>query len=140
MTIKELMEEIPLEKFQFEGISVIRVNDVTEQEVISLIKNKLLDVNAIPDGSSYMELEEYIQSLIGIKNLKVGITPFLKVNGHYVYSDLHNNHSLLFKHFNSNRDKDEVSDCCKMLFRDNDQPVLFESLNEELMSEVEYLE
>ncbi|HEX5653403.1 MAG TPA: hypothetical protein VFX58_10035, partial [Chitinophagaceae bacterium] len=140
MTITELMEEIPLEKFQFEGISVIRVNDVTEQEVISLIKNKLLDVNSIPDGSSYVELEEYIQSLIGIKDLKVGITPFLKVNGHYVYSDLHNNHSLLFKHFNSNRDKDEVSDCCKMLFRDNDQPVLFESLNEELMSEVEYLE
>jgi hypothetical protein len=140
MTVTELMEEIPLEKFQFEGISVIRVNDVTEQEVISLIKNKLLDVNSIPDGSSYVELEEYIQSLIGIKDLKVGITPFLKVNGHYVYSDLHNNHSLLFKHFNSNRDKDEVSDCCKMLFRDNDQPVLFESLNEELMSEVEYLE
>ena len=42
MTITELMNQVPLDKFIFEGISVIRVNDVTEQEVISKIKNKLL--------------------------------------------------------------------------------------------------
>lgn len=140
LTISELMEKVPLEKFCFEGISVIRVNDVTEQEVISLIKNKLLDLNMVPDGSAYWELETYIQSLIGIKEVKIGITPFLKVNGHYVYSDLHNNYSLLFKHFHSNKDKDEVSDCCKMLFRENDQPVLFETLTEDTLADVEYLE
>jgi hypothetical protein len=140
MTIGELMDKIPLEKFAFEGISVIRVNDVTEQEVISLIKNKLLNLNTLPDGSGYAELEEYIQSLIGIKDVKIGITPFMKVNGHYVYSDLHNNNSLLFKHFHSNREKDEVSDCCKMLFRENDHPVLFETLTEDILSDVEYLE
>jgi hypothetical protein len=140
LTIAELMEEVPLEKFAFEGVSIVRVNDVTEQEVISLIKNKLIHLNAIPDQSGYVELEEYIQSLIGIKDIKIGITPFLKVNGHYVYSDLHNNNSLLFKHFHSNREKDEVSDCCKMLFRENDRPVLFETLTEDTLSEVEYLE
>ena len=62
------------------------------------------------------------------------------MNGHYVYSDLHNNNSLLFKHFSTNRDKDEVSDCCKMLFRENDKPVLFETLTEEILADVEYLE
>jgi hypothetical protein len=46
----------------------------------------------------------------------------------------------LFKHFYTNSDKDEVSDCCKMLFRDNDQPVLFEELNDTVMAEVDYLE
>jgi hypothetical protein len=140
MTIPELMEKVPIEKFAFEGISIMRVNDVTEQEVISLIKNTLLHLNTLPDKSGYMELETYIQSLIGIKDVKIGITPFLKVNGHYVYSDLHNHNSLLFKHFHSNREKDEVSDCCKMLFRDNDHPVLFESLTEENLADVEYLE
>src|SRR5688572_3686439 len=140
MTINELMEQVPLEKFAFEGISVVRVNDVTEQEVISLIKNKLLHINTLPDNSGYSELETYIQSLIGIKDVKIGITPFMKVNGHYVYSDLHNNNSLLFKHFHTNRDKDEISDCCKMLFRDNDQPVLFETITEDALAEVDYLE
>lgn len=139
-TITELMEEIPLDKFVFEGISVMRVNDVTEQEVISLMKNRLLDLNMNPDSSSYQQLEEYIQSLIGIKDVKIGITPFFKVNGHYIYSEIHNSNSLLFKHFSTNSDKDEVSDCCKMLFRDNDQPVLFEELTDTVMSEVDYLE
>jgi hypothetical protein len=139
-TITDLMEEIPLDQFVFEGISVMRVNDVTEQEVISLMKNRLLDLNMNPDSSSYQQLEEYIQSLIGIKDVKIGITPFFKVNGHYIYSEIHNSNSLLFKHFYTNSDKDEVSDCCKMLFRDNDQPVLFEELNDAVMSEVDYLE
>jgi hypothetical protein len=140
MTIEELMEEIPLEKFVFEGLSVVRVNDVTEQEVISLIKNKLLELNAIPDQSAYVELQQLMQSLIGIKDIKVGITPFPKVNGHYIYSDQHNSNSLLFKQFHSNKEKDEVSDCCKLLFRETSQPVLFETLTEEILSEVEYLE
>lgn len=139
-TITELMQEIPLDQFVFEGISVMRVNDVTELEVISLMKNRLLDLNMNPGSSSYQQLEEYIQSLIGIKDVKIGITPFFKVNGHYIYSEIHNSNSLLFKHFYTNSDKDEVSDCCKMLFRDNDQPVLFEELNDAVMAEVDYLE
>ena len=86
MSIAELMEEVPIEKFAFEGLSVVRVKDVTDQEVISLIKNRLLHLNVIPDANGYKELEAYIQSLIGLKNVKVGLTPFMKVNGHYVYS------------------------------------------------------
>jgi hypothetical protein len=49
MTMAELMEQIPLNKFAFEGISVLRVNDMTEQEVITQIKNRLLDINAFID-------------------------------------------------------------------------------------------
>ena len=53
MTITELMEHVPLDKFIFEGLSVIRVNDVTETEVISKIKNRLLDINSFSDASVY---------------------------------------------------------------------------------------
>lgn len=140
MSIAELMAEIPLDKFVFEGLSVIRVNDVTEAEVITQIKNKLLDLNSIPDPSAYVELEKYMQSLIGIKDIRIGLTPFPKVNGHYVYSDMNNSNSLLFKQFSSHQEKDEVSDCCKMLFREIDQPILFETLTPGILSEVEYLE
>ena len=64
MTIAELMNQVPLDKFIFEGISVIRVNDMTEQEVITQIKNRLLDTNAFSDASVYTELEKYVQMLI----------------------------------------------------------------------------
>lgn len=140
MTIAELMEHVPLEKFCFEGISVLRVNDMTEQEVINLIKNRLLDINAFSDAAVYNELENHVQCLIGLKDLTIGITPFFKINGHYVYSDLHNNNSILFKNFHSTADKDEISDYCKLLFRENNQPLLFETLDEQSLSDVQCLQ
>jgi hypothetical protein len=140
MTINELMAETPLDKFVFEGLSVVMVNDVTEQEVISLIKNKLLEFNSIPGESVHVGLQQAIQSLVWVKDIKVGVTPFLKVNGHYVYSDQHSSNSILFGQFISNKEKDEVSDCCKLLFREIDQPVLYETLTNELLSDIEYLE
>ncbi len=140
MTMTELMEQIPLEKFVFEGVSVIRVNDMTEQEVISKIKNRLLDVNAFADEALYTELEGHIQSLIGLKDLTIGVTPFFKINSHYVYSDLHNNNSILFKDTHSTAEKDEISDYCKLLFRDSNQPLLFETLDEQSLSNVQCLQ
>jgi hypothetical protein len=139
-TIEELTEHIPLEKFLFEGLSIFKVNDVTEQEVISMIKNSLLNINGFSDATVYPELEAYVQSLIGLKDLRIGVTPFFKVNGHYVYSDLHNNNSILFKHFHSSEEKDEVSDGCKLVFKESDRPVVFETLNEQLLTEVDYLQ
>ena len=137
--IEELMEEIPLDKFVFEGIAIVRVNDVTHQEVIIEIKNKLLD-NAISDANTYPELEVHIQSLLGLKDVRIGITPFFKINGHYVYSELHNTNSLLFKHFHSLSDKDEVSDCCKLIFKESNLPVVYETLTEDKLDLADYLQ
>ena len=140
MTLKEMMQQIPLDKFVFEGLAVLRINDMTEQEIIAKIKNRLLDSNAFSDAAIYNELEEHIQCLIGLKDLSIGVTPFFKINGHYVYSDLHNTNSLLFRHFKSIPDKDEISDYCKLLFRENDQPLLFEELTEHNMNDVQCLQ
>jgi hypothetical protein len=138
-TIEELMDEVPLDQFVFEGMSILRVNDVTHQEVIIEIKNKLLN-NAIADATIYPELESHIQSLLGLKDVRIGITPFFKINGHYVYSDLHNTNSLLFRHFNSLSDKDEVSDCCKLIFKESNLPVVYETVTEDNLELAEYLQ
>ena len=140
LTLEELIEQIPLDQFIFEGLSIVKVHDVTEQEVISLIKNTLININAMSDASVYTRLETNIQSLIALKDVKIGITPFFKINNHYVYSDLHNNNSLLFRHFRTTSEKDDVSDSCKLLFKENDQPVVFETLDQKALSEVEYLQ
>ena len=139
-TLDELIEQIPLNQFNFEGISIVRVNDVTQEEVISRIKTSLLSINDLSDDEVYEELEGHVQSLIGLKNVKIGITPFFKVNGHYVYSDVHNNSSLLFKHFKARADKDEVSDWCKLVFKESDRPMVFETLNEDTLSEMVHLQ
>lgn len=140
LTIDELMDQIPIDKFIFEGITIMRVNDVTEQEVISRIKDRLIDNNVFAEAAIYTELEEYIQSLISLKDLSIGITPFFKINGHYVYSDLHNNNSILFRHFHSSTDKDEISDYCKLLFREGKQSILFETLDQQSLDDVQFLQ
>ncbi len=139
LSLDELMVQIPLNQFVFEGLTVIRINDVTEQAVIAEMKNRLLDINALPEAAAYKDLESHIQNLIGMKDVTIGVTPFFKINRHYVYSDLHNNNSLLFRQMQSTNEKDEISDYCKLLFRENNQPILFETLDEKTASEVQCL-
>jgi len=139
LSLDELMVQIPLDKFVFEGLTVIRINDVTEQAVIAEMKNRLLDINALPEAAAYADLESHIQNLIGMKDVTIGVTPFFKINRHYVYSDLHNHNSLLFRNMNSTSEKDEISDYCKLLFRENNQPILFETLDEKTAGEVQCL-
>lgn len=140
MTIEELMQLIPIEQFVFEGITVIRINDVTQQEVISLMKNIFLEDAAFSDSTVYPELEKHIQSLVGLKDITVGVTPFFKINNHYIYSDLHNANSILFRHLHTIAEKDEISDYCKLLFKDNSQPLLFETLTGEMLNDVQCLQ
>lgn len=140
MRLTELMHQIPLERFVFEGLTVMRINDVTEQAVIAEIKNKLLEFDPLSNAEGYTELETYVQSLISLRNLNIGITPFFKINGHYVYSDLHNTNSILFRGLQSIAEKDEISDYCKLLFRENDQPLLFETISEQALADFQCLQ
>ena len=141
MKLEELAHHIPLDKFVFEGLVVMRINDVTEQAVVTEIKNKLLHFDAFGEGSAdFIELEQYVQSLIRIKDLGIGLTPFFRINGHYIYSDIHNTNSILFRHLHSIAEKDEISDYCKLLFRENDQPLLFETISEQALADVQCLQ
>jgi hypothetical protein len=139
-TIDELKEYIPLEKFSFEGLVIGRVIDVTEREVVSRMKTELLGLNAFSENVVYSKLESLVQSLMGLKDIKIGITPFFKVNGHYVFSEIHNSNSLIFKHYKAITEKEDVSECCHDLFTGKDKPMVCEKLTEESVKETSYLE
>lgn len=137
---EEIRPLVPLDQFVFEGLMVLRLNDVTGSAVITEIKNRLLDLDTLSDTAVYSELEAFVQSLIGLRDLNIGITPFFRINKHYVYSEIHNTNSILFRHFQGHADKDEISDYCKVLFRDNDQPLLFETLQEQNLNDIHCLQ
>jgi hypothetical protein len=139
MEVAELWKHLPLEQFVFEGLVTIRICDVTAQEVISEIKNVLLNTNAFFDATIYKTLQSHIQALLGLKEVKTGITPFFKVSGHFVYSELHNSNSLLFKHFTQVQKMEEVNKCCRELFYDAGSPIVFETLDKEILKEFDYL-
>jgi len=140
LALDELARQIPIGLFVFEGIVIGRVIDVTEKEVISRMKSELLNLNAFSENQVYHKLQTLVQSLIGVKDIRIGLTPFFKVNGHYVFSELHNSNSLLFKHYKAVIERDHVSDCCRDLFLDSDKPQIYEIINEEAIQQVEYLE
>ena len=139
MELTELLKKMPLNNFVFEGLVIIRINDVTEQETISEIKNELLNINAYFDASVYESLQSHMRSLLGLKEIKIGITPFFKVSGHFVFSELHNSNSLLFKHFTEVEELDEVNQCCQQLFYGSDGAIAFETLDEKALKEIDYL-
>lgn len=128
--MEELQELFPLEAFRFEGMVVIDVSDVTTDQVINEIKNALININAFSDVEVYNELQQHVQSLIGLKNVRIGITPFFKKNGYYLYTEAHYQNSLLFKNTAVAANKDSISAQCQEVFRLSSQPILYEILNE----------
>jgi hypothetical protein len=128
---EELKKSIPLDNFQFEGLVVIEVTDVTQDHVINEIKTSLLKINEFSDNAVYDELQGHVQSLIGLKGVKIGITPFFKVNEYYLYTEAHYKNSLLFRNGEVISNKDKISELCQNIFRNTHEPVLYESLKEE---------
>jgi hypothetical protein len=128
--LDELKELFPLENFLFEGLVVIDVTDVTQEQVITEIKNSLLNINAFSDVEVYDELQQHVQSLIGLKNITIGITPFFKKNDYYLYTEAHYRNSILFKNEVVIKNKDQISSQCQETFRFSNQCILYEILNE----------
>lgn len=126
----ELKEAFPLENFQFEGIVVIDVSDVTSDQIIAEIKNTLLNINTISDVNVFTELEPHIQTLVGLRDIQVGVTPFFTMNEIYLYAESHNANSLLFKHEKAVSNQSKIISLCKQVFKSSDQPLLFQTLDE----------
>jgi len=140
MILEDLKKSISLSDFVFEGMAIIRVKDITSTEIVSLIKNELLNSDSFSDMRLYHRLQEHIRNLLRIRELKIGITPFLKINDHYIFSKDHNSNSLLYKELANLEQVDEISECCFDLFRDIDVPIVFENFSKESVGDFEYID
>jgi hypothetical protein len=140
LPLEELQKILPIENFIFDGIAIVRIHDVTTQETISRIKSDLLDIGAFTDSSLYDKMQGHIQSLLGMKDVEVGITPLFKLNEHYLFAEDHNKNSLLHKKFNHSGDGDKINDACVNAFTGVDHPVVFEDLSANDMEEYPYLQ
>jgi hypothetical protein len=90
-----LKEHLPIADFQFQGITAVTVTDVTTAYVINNIKSLILDPARCDLGSPHDEIMGCLQILGGTKDVDFGMMPFLKVNGHPVFSGESCHHSVL---------------------------------------------
>lgn len=61
------------ENYEFHGFLVMRMVDVTEQEMLSSIKYNLLGKDAVVSRESFLQIQHKLRSLFGIPNMRIGI-------------------------------------------------------------------
>ncbi len=71
--LKLWMEKLPPERFEIHGFTTITAIDVTHQQVLSQLKNDLLERDAIVSYERFSELENKLKSYFGSTNIRLGL-------------------------------------------------------------------
>jgi len=137
---EELQKRLPLEMFEFEGMMLVKIKDVTEQQIINEIKNSLLTVNAFIEVENFEKLQAHIQNLIGKYGLKIGITPFFKINNHFIFPDMYEHISLLFGKKASHDDKHFLYQQLENFFTSGNKVLLISKINTSAIREYSFLQ
>ncbi|HUQ96438.1 MAG TPA: hypothetical protein VM010_02150 [Chitinophagaceae bacterium] len=130
LDMAELLKIIPLEAFQFLGLVVINVADVTGEQVIAELKNTLLTFNSTSDTSVYNELQGHIETLLELSGIRIGITPFFKMNELYLFSEGQYANSLLYKSDKAASQHERLIKLLQQTYRHANYPVLYQKLDE----------
>ncbi|MFT4605075.1 MAG: hypothetical protein ACI9W4_001814 [Rhodothermales bacterium] len=73
MNLELWRQHLPAERFAFEGFGLIRAVEVTYQQVLSLIKNDLLDHRDFSEHARLEEVQGHLRSLLGKPDLEIGV-------------------------------------------------------------------
>ncbi|HEY8937221.1 MAG TPA: GAF domain-containing protein [Cyclobacteriaceae bacterium] len=70
------LQYIKPENFEFHGFMIMRMIDVTEQEMVSSIKYDLLEKHAVTKQEKFAVIEQKLRSIFSMPDLKLGIAYF----------------------------------------------------------------
>ncbi len=73
MNLQLWLDTLPPEYFVFEGIILILLVDVTEQEVVSLLKHDLLQKESMTTGLKIDDLQKRIRTLLRLHDMRLGL-------------------------------------------------------------------
>lgn len=133
MPLSSLMEVLPLSLFEFEGMVLLRLRDVTEREVLNSIRNHLLDLHTFSDSNVFRELQEQVQNLIGLPGINTAIKPFFRVNNHLVLSEIYTSSNLPNKKDPTPEQLQYIYQAVIKAFRSTEQPLLIPHINDEMV-------
>ena len=75
---------LPTDLFEFQGLVVFKLNEVTKDEVLSRIKENLLEKDSISDEKSFGDLEQKFRSLLQLSDLSLGIAGYQKSKNRFI--------------------------------------------------------
>ncbi len=101
LDLEKQLQTMPPSLFRAEGFGIWIAEDVTGLESLDAIKKILLRQESCDAGIIH-ELKSNIQALVGLNQVEVGITPFVKLNGEFVLDETCTTYGLMGKRWKSN--------------------------------------
>ncbi|RYG04188.1 MAG: hypothetical protein EOO02_06680 [Chitinophagaceae bacterium] len=129
-----------LSNFDFEGMVVVNMKDVTEREVFNIIRNRLLQIDNFSDTAIFSELQYQIQNLVGIADVKTVIKPFYKVNNHLVISEVYTNKHHEKKPMPEPEQVNVMYNQVFEAFKNTQQPLLFSSITPDILEKYPFMD
>lgn len=96
LDLEKQLQTMPPSLFRAEGFGIWIAEDVTSLESLDAIKKVLLRQESC-DAGIINELKSNIQALVGLNQVEVGITPFVKLNGEFVLDETCTAYGLMGK-------------------------------------------
>ncbi|GEO08092.1 hypothetical protein [Segetibacter aerophilus] len=78
-------KKFPSEKFTVEGFCMISIEDVSKEMAIAELKNAIINMPMVSIDETVNQVEMAIGELVNDSMIRIGITPFFKLNGRIVY-------------------------------------------------------
>ena len=121
--VRYMMRKLPLTAFRFRGFGVLTLADVTREQCITYIKERLWrlkdDLSCME--TAYEELRMAVKSLLGTDKIEIGSMPFIMLNGRMVRKP---GEGLLG---NSSLSEEDVQSFFK-IFEQDQKPVVVEDI------------
>jgi len=136
MDLDKQLENMPLDIFSAEGFGVWIAEDVTTTESIEAIK-KILLRHETCDTGVINEVKKNVHALIGLNEVQVGFTPFMKLNNRFVLDETCTGHSLLGQHWKQDDEESiQAFNMCLEVLKQHPEPTAFTILDEEITNMV----
>src|SRR6185436_6651646 len=103
--------------------------------------NNLLTIHTFPETGSFDEVRKQIRDLTGLKDVQIGITPFTKINRHFVFTELHDTVSILFQDPETHKEKNDLYQQLESYFCSQENEVLaLPNIEEGVVNKYPFLE
>jgi hypothetical protein len=139
LTIPNIEQLLPLSLFEFEGMVILRIREVTEREVLNNIRNRLFEIHSFSDSSVFHELQKQVQNLVGVPGIESGIKPFFKVNNHLVLTEMHISSKMASKEMPSLEMMQKMHQNIVAMFKESKDILIVDDITEETVKKYPFL-
>ena len=138
--IPGIQEAFKLENFEFEGMVIFNLKDVTTREVYNIIRNRLLQIDNFSDATIFSELQRQIQNLVSVPGAQTAIKPFYRVNDHLVITELYSNTSVPKEVMPSPEKVNHIYNVVREAFKDSQSPVLIPVIDQSTIEKYPFMD